>query len=70
MDDLDFYNFLKHFYLILSDSGGIQEEPSALGKPLVVLRNTIDRTQGIEGGRLKLVGKDENFISNVVNQLY
>lgn len=59
---LDFHNFINKSYLILSDSGGIQEEASALGKPLLVLRNTTERPEGVEAGTLRLVGTNENAI--------
>ncbi len=62
MDVIDFHNFIQKSYLILSDSGGIQEEASALGKPLLVLRDTTERPEGIEAGTLKLVGTNENNI--------
>jgi UDP-N-acetylglucosamine 2-epimerase (non-hydrolysing) len=62
MDVLDFHNFIQHSYFILSDSGGIQEEASALGKPLLVLRDTTERPEGVEAGTLRLVGTNENNI--------
>jgi UDP-N-acetylglucosamine 2-epimerase (non-hydrolysing) len=62
MDVLDFHNFIHKSYLILSDSGGIQEEASALGKPLLVLRDTTERPEGVEAGTLRLVGTNEDNI--------
>lgn len=62
MDVLDFHNFINKSYLILSDSGGIQEEASALGKPLLVLRDTTERPEGVEAGTLRLVGTNEDNI--------
>ncbi len=62
MDVLDFHNFMARSYLILTDSGGIQEEAPALGKPVLVMRNTTERPEGIEAGTLKLVGTDEETI--------
>jgi UDP-N-acetylglucosamine 2-epimerase (non-hydrolysing) len=62
MNVLDFHNFIHKSYLILSDSGGIQEEASAMGKPLLVLRDTTERPEGVEAGTLRLVGTDENRI--------
>ena len=56
LDALDFHNFMKQAYIIMSDSGGIQEEAPSLGKPVLVLRNTTERPEGIEAGTLKLVG--------------
>lgn len=59
LDVVDFHNFMKHSFLILTDSGGIQEEAPALGKPVLVMRNTTERPEGIKAGTLKLVGTDE-----------
>ncbi|WP_195395995.1 non-hydrolyzing UDP-N-acetylglucosamine 2-epimerase [Holdemania sp. 1001302B_160321_E10] len=65
MDVLDFHNFLAKSYLILTDSGGIQEEAPSLGKPVLVMRETTERPEGIEAGTLKLVGtKEESIYSN------
>lgn len=62
LDVLDFHNFLARSYLILTDSGGIQEEAPSLGKPVLVMRDTTERPEGIEAGTLKLVGTDEQVI--------
>lgn len=62
LDVLDFHNFMKASYLILTDSGGIQEEAPSLGKPVLVMRDTTERPEGIEAGTLKLVGTDEEYI--------
>lgn len=62
LDVLDFHNFLAHSYMILTDSGGIQEEAPSLGKPVLVMRDTTERPEGIEAGTLKLVGTDEQTI--------
>ena len=62
LDVLDFHNFMKKSYLILTDSGGIQEEAPALGKPVLVMRDTTERPEGIKAGTLKLVGTDEEVI--------
>lgn len=62
LDVLDFHNFMKRSYLILTDSGGIQEEAPALGKPVLVMRNTTERPEGVESGTLKLVGTDADMI--------
>ena len=62
LDVLDFHNFMSHSYLILTDSGGIQEEAPALGKPVLVMRDTTERPEGIAAGTLKLVGTDEQNI--------
>lgn len=62
LDVLDFHNFMKRSYLILTDSGGIQEEAPSLGKPVLVMRDTTERPEGIEAGTLKLVGTEEDGI--------
>ena len=62
LDVLDFHNFLARSYLILTDSGGIQEEAPSLGKPVLVMRDTTERPEGVEAGTLKLVGTDEQVI--------
>lgn len=62
LDVLDFHNFMARSYLILTDSGGIQEEAPSLGKPVLVMRNTTERPEGIKAGTLKLVGTDEEVI--------
>ena len=62
LEVLDFHNFLAHCYMIITDSGGIQEEAPSLGKPVLVMRDTTERPEGIAAGTLKLVGTDEQFI--------
>ena len=62
LDVLDFHNFLARCYLILTDSGGVQEEAPSLGKPVLVMRDTTERPEGIEAGTLKLVGTEEETI--------
>ncbi len=62
LEVLDFHNFLARSYMILTDSGGIQEEAPSLGKPVLVMRDTTERPEGIEAGTLKLVGTDEQVI--------
>lgn len=62
LEVLDFHNFLARSYLILTDSGGIQEEAPSLGKPVLVMRDTTERPEGIKAGTLKLVGTDEQTI--------
>ena len=64
MEVWDFHNFLNASYMILTDSGGIQEEAPALGKPVLVMRDTTERPEGIEAGTLKLVGTQEQTIYN------
>jgi UDP-N-acetylglucosamine 2-epimerase (non-hydrolysing) len=62
MDVFNFHNFLNKSYIVVSDSGGIQEEASALGKPLLVLRETTERPEGLETGSLKLIGTEEDQV--------
>lgn len=62
LEVLDFHNFLAKSYLILTDSGGIQEEAPSLGKPVLVMRDTTERPEGIKAGTLKLVGTNEQTI--------
>ena len=69
LDVLDFHNFLNKSYLILTDSGGIQEEAPSLGKPVLVMRDTTERPEGIEAGTLKLVGTEEETIYNEFSRL-
>ena len=69
LDVLDFHNFLANSYLILTDSGGIQEEAPSLGKPVLVMRDTTERPEGIKAGTLKLVGTKEENIYNEFEKL-
>lgn len=69
LDVLDFHNFLARSYLILTDSGGIQEEAPSLGKPVLVMRDTTERPEGIKAGTLKLVGTDEDVIYSSFTEL-
>lgn len=69
LDVLDFHNFLAHSYMVLTDSGGIQEEAPSLGKPVLVMRDTTERPEGIAAGTLKLVGTDEDTIYAAFKQL-
>ncbi len=62
LDVLDFHNFLSRCYMILTDSGGVREEAPSLGKPVLVMRDTTERPEGIAAGTLKLVGTDEKTI--------
>ena len=64
LEVLDFHNFLARSYMILTDSGGIQEEAPSLGKPVLVMRDTTERPEGIKAGTLKLVGTNEETIYN------
>ena len=69
LDVLDFHNLMAHSYLILTDSGGIQEEAPALGKPVLVMRDTTERPEGVAAGTLRLVGTDEQQIYAAVREL-
>lgn len=69
LDVLDFHNYLNKSYLILTDSGGIQEEAPSLGKPVLVMRDTTERPEGIAAGTLKLVGTDEEVIYKNFSEL-
>lgn len=69
LEVLDFHNFLSRSYLILTDSGGIQEEAPSLGKPVLVMRDTTERPEGIAAGTLKLVGTEEQTIYNEFKKL-
>lgn len=69
LDVLDFHNFLSRSYLILTDSGGIQEEAPSLGKPVLVMRDTTERPEGIAAGTLKLVGTEEETIYKEFSRL-
>lgn len=69
MDVLDFHNLMARAYLIMTDSGGIQEEAPALGKPVLVMRDTTERPEGVQAGTLRLVGTDEETICAAVHEL-
>ena len=69
LDVLDFHNLMARSYLILTDSGGIQEEAPSLGKPVLVMRDTTERPEGIAAGTLKLVGTGEERIYNEFKRL-
>ena len=69
LDVMDFHNFLSRSYLILTDSGGIQEEAPSLGKPVLVMRDTTERPEGIAAGTLKLVGTEEETIYKEFSRL-
>ena len=69
LDVLDFHNFLAQSFMILTDSGGIQEEAPSLGKPVLVMRDTTERPEGIKAGTLKLVGTEEETIYRAFKQL-
>lgn len=65
----DFHNFSSKAHIILTDSGGIQEEAPSLGKPVLVLRDTTERPEGMKAGTLKLVGTDEEAVYKSTNEL-
>lgn len=69
LDVLDFHNFMAKSHLILTDSGGIQEEAPFLGKPVLVMRDTTERPEGISAGTLKLVGTEEGEIYRAFTRL-
>lgn len=69
LDVLGFHQFMARSYLILTDSGGIQEEAPSLGKPVLVMRDTTERPEGIEAGTLKLVGTSEEYIYQTFKEL-
>lgn len=69
LEVIDFHNFQNKSYIILTDSGGIQEEAPSLGKPVLVLRDTTERPEGIKAGTLKLVGTDEETIYKATKEL-
>ncbi len=66
---LDFHNFASRAHIILTDSGGVQEEAPSLGVPVLVLRDTTERPEGIKAGTLKLAGTNEDVIFNLANEL-
>lgn len=69
LDVLDFHNFMERAYFIMSDSGGVQEEAPSLGKPVLVLRDTTERPEGIKAGTLKLVGTNTDDVYAAANEL-
>ena len=69
LEVIEFHNLLARSTLILTDSGGIQEEAPSLGKPVIVLRDTTERPEGIAAGTLKLAGTDEETIYTLVREL-
>lgn len=69
LDVLDCHNIMARSYLTLTDSGGIQEEAPSLGKPVLVMRDTTERPEGVEAGTLKLVGTNETGIYNKFTRL-
>ena len=69
LDVLDFHNYMERAYFIMSDSGGVQEEAPSLGKPVLVLRDTTERPEGIKAGTLRLVGTETEDVYNAAKEL-
>ncbi|NLC64722.1 MAG: UDP-N-acetylglucosamine 2-epimerase (non-hydrolyzing), partial [Erysipelothrix sp.] len=69
LEVVDFHNFLNASHMIVTDSGGIQEEAPSLGKPVLVMRDTTERPEGVEAGTLKLVGTEEEVIYKAFKDL-
>ena len=69
LDVLDFHNLASRSYFIMSDSGGVQEEAPSLGKPVLVLRDTTERPEGVKAGTLKLVGTDPGVVKTTMTEL-
>lgn len=69
LEVVDFHNFAHQSYLILTDSGGVQEEAPSLGKPVLVLRDTTERPEGVEAGTLKLAGTEEEDVYRLTKEL-
>ena len=69
LDVISFHNFMARSYIVVTDSGGIQEEAPSLGKPVLVMRNTTERPEGVDAGTLKLVGSDEEIIFSEIENL-
>lgn len=69
LDVLDFHNLASRSYFIMTDSGGVQEEAPSLGKPVLVLRDTTERPEGVRAGTLKLVGTDPNRVKEAMTEL-
>ncbi|WP_413378292.1 non-hydrolyzing UDP-N-acetylglucosamine 2-epimerase [Alkalihalobacillus sp. 1P02AB] len=69
LDVKDFHNFMNRAHIILTDSGGVQEEAPSLGKPVLVMRDTTERPEGIDAGTLKLAGTNEETIYSLINEL-
>ena len=69
LDVVDFHNLAKRSFFIMTDSGGVQEEAPSLGKPVLVLRNTTERPEGVKAGTLKLVGTQVDRVRKEMLQL-
>ena len=69
LDVVDFHNLAARSYFIMTDSGGVQEEAPSLGKPVLVLRDTTERPEGVEAGTLKLVGTESEKVKKEMEEL-
>lgn len=69
LDVIDFHNLMARSYFVMTDSGGVQEEAPSLGKPVLVLRDTTERPEGVKAGTLKLVGTDRNTVKKLMQEL-
>ena len=69
LDVFDFHNFINNSYFIMTDSGGVQEEAPSLGKPVLVLRDTTERPEGVKAGTLKLAGTNEDKVYSLAKEL-
>ena len=69
LDLRDMHNLMNRSYLVMTDSGGLQEEVPSMGKPVLVLRNVTERPEGVDAGTLKLAGTDENTVYGMAKQL-
>lgn len=69
LDVVDFHNLAARSYFIMTDSGGVQEEAPSLGKPVLVLRDTTERPEGVAAGTLRLVGTDPKTVQAAMNDL-
>lgn len=69
LDVIDFHNLMKKSYFVMTDSGGVQEEAPSLGKPVLVLRDTTERPEGVSAGTLKLVGTETKKVEEMMESL-
>ena len=69
LDVIDFHNLMARSYFVMTDSGGVQEEAPSLGKPVLVLRDTTERPEGVKAGTLKLAGTNKNTVKNLMQEL-
>ena len=69
LDIKDMHNLMNRSYMVMTDSGGLQEEVPSMGKPVLVLRNVTERPEGVEAGTLKLAGTDEDTVYSMAKEL-